>query len=101
MGWKTTWNDPLMSYLALYHQPMGDKRTRQTFDETIRGIIGVGSLICQRIAVASLILAKAKKDAQRVIRLASAKRVLALGGRCGAFDQTVTRGSHRALGTGT
>ncbi len=45
MEWKTTWNGPLASYLAPYHQLMGDKRTRMTFDETIRGIIGAGSLI--------------------------------------------------------
>ncbi len=36
MEWKTTWNDPLTNYVAPYHQLMGDKRTRTTFDETIR-----------------------------------------------------------------
>ena len=42
-----------------------------TFDETIRGIMGAGSLICQQIAAASPRLAKGKKGAQRVIGLAS------------------------------
>jgi hypothetical protein len=71
MEWKTTWNDPLTSYVAPYHSLIGDKRTQKTFDETIRGIMGAGSLICQQIAAHSPLLAKAKKGAQRVIRLAS------------------------------
>ena len=71
MEWKTTWNDPLTSYLAPYHDLIGDKRTRTTFDETIRGMMGAGSLICQQIAVHSPVLATAKKGAQRIIRLAS------------------------------
>jgi hypothetical protein len=53
MEWKPTWNDPLTSYLAPYHDLIGDQRTRTTFDETIRGIMGAGSLICQQIAVHS------------------------------------------------
>ena len=76
MEWKTTWNDPLTNYVAPYHQLMGDKRTRTTFDETIRGIMGAGSLICQQIAVHSPVLAKAKKGAQRVIRLARGESTL-------------------------
>ncbi len=71
MEWKTTWNDPLTRYVAPYHDLIGDKRTRTTFDETIRGMMGAGSLICQQIAVHSPVLAKAKKGAQRIIRLAS------------------------------
>jgi Transposase DDE domain len=71
MEWKSTWNDPLTRYLAPYHDLIGDQRTRTTFDETIRGILGAGSLICQQIAAASPVLATAKKGAQRVIRLAS------------------------------
>jgi hypothetical protein len=71
MEWNTTWNDPLRDYLAPYHDLIGDKRTRTTFDETIRGIMGAGSLICQQIAASSAILAQAKKGAQRIIRLAS------------------------------
>jgi Transposase DDE domain len=71
MEWKTTWNDPLRRYLAPYHELIGDQRTRTTFDETIRGIIGAGSLICQQMAVHSPVLAKAKKGAQHIIRLAS------------------------------
>ncbi len=76
MEWKTTWNDPLTNYVAPYHQLMGDKRTRTTFDETIRGIMGAGSLICQQIAAHSPVLAKAKKGAQRVIRLAHGESTL-------------------------
>ena len=76
MEWKTTWNDPLTSYLTPYQSLMGDKRTRTTFAETIRGIIGAGSLICQQIAAHSAVLAKAKKGAQRVLRLASGQSTL-------------------------
>ncbi len=71
MEWKTTWNDPLTRYVAPYHHLIADKRTRTTFDETIRGIMGAGSLICQRIAASPAVLATAKKGAQRIIRLAS------------------------------
>jgi hypothetical protein len=71
MEWNTTWNDPLRTYVAPYHERIGDKRTRTTFDETIGGIMGAGSLICQQIAAHSPVLVKAKKGAQRVIRLAS------------------------------
>ncbi len=35
--------------------------------------MGAGSLICQQIAAHSPVLAKAKKGAQRIIRLASGK----------------------------
>jgi hypothetical protein len=69
MEWKTTWNDPLTSYIAPYHSLIGDKRTQKTFDETMRGIMGAGSLICQQSAAPSPMLAK--KGAQRVMRLAS------------------------------
>ena len=71
MEWKTSWNDPLTSYVAPYHDLIGDQRTRTTFDETIRGMLGAASLICQQIAAHSPILAKAKKGAQRIIRQAS------------------------------
>jgi hypothetical protein len=76
MEWKSTWNDPLTSSVARSHDLIGDKRTRTTFDETIRGIIGAGSLMCQQIAAASPIRAKGKKGAQRVIRLASGESTL-------------------------
>jgi hypothetical protein len=70
MEWKTTWNDPLTSYVAAFDDLIGDKRTRKTFGETVRGIIGAGSLICQQIAGQSPVLSQGKKGAQRVIRLA-------------------------------
>jgi hypothetical protein len=71
MEWNTTWNDPLRAYLTPYHELIGDQRTCTTFDETIRGIMGAGSLICQRIAASSPVLAKVKKGSQRILRLAS------------------------------
>jgi hypothetical protein len=71
MEWNATWTDPLRTYVAPYHELIGDKRTRTTFDETIRGLMGAGSLICHRIAAHSPVLAKAKKGAQRILRLAS------------------------------
>jgi Transposase DDE domain len=71
MEWNATWKDPLRTYLAPYDALIGDKRTRKTFEETIRGIMGAGSLICQQIAAACPMLAKVKKGAQRILRLAS------------------------------
>lgn len=73
MEWNTTWNDPLTKYLAPYHELMGDKRTDKTFDEIMKGIIGAGSVICQRIAAHSPLLSQGKRGAQRIIRLASAE----------------------------
>ena len=71
MEWKATWNDPLTRYLAPYHELIGDKRTHSTFDEVVKGLIGAGSLICQRIAAHSAQLSQGKKGSQRIIRLAS------------------------------
>src|SRR5258708_21172194 len=71
MEWKATWNDPLTKYLAPYHGLIGDKRTHKTFDEVIKGIVGAGSLICQRIAAHSAQLSQGKKGSQCIIRLAS------------------------------
>src|SRR6266567_5988119 len=70
MEWKTTWNDPLTSYVAAFEDLIEDKITRRACAETIRGIIGAGSLICQQIAGQSPVLSQGKKGAQRVIRLA-------------------------------
>jgi hypothetical protein len=70
MEWKTTWNDPLTSYVSAFDPLIGDQRTHRTFGETVRGIIGAGSLICQQIAGQSPVLSQGKKGAQRVIRLA-------------------------------
>ena len=80
MEWKTTWNDPLTSYVAAFDDLIGDKRTRKTFGETVRGIIGAGSLICQQIAGQSPVLSQGKK-------------------RCPTGDSTGDGGKYAALGT--
>src|SRR2546425_5589013 len=71
MEWKTTWEDPLTSYLKSFAGLIGDQRTRKTFGEIVKGIITAGSLICQQIAAQSAELSKGKKGSQRVIRLAT------------------------------
>jgi hypothetical protein len=71
MEWNAAWNDPLTEYLAPYQELMGDKRTRTTFNEVVKGIMGAGSLICQQIAAHSLLLSQGQRGAQRIIRLAS------------------------------
>src|SRR6185503_10820319 len=71
MKWELDWNDPFTQYLAPFDQLVGDRRTWTTLTETVRGIIGGGSLICQRIAAQSPILSAVKKGAQRIIRLVS------------------------------
>jgi hypothetical protein len=73
MEWNTTWEDPFTSYVKRFYGLIGDQRTRKTFGEIVKGIIGAGSLICQQIAAQSAELSKGKKGAQRVIRLASAE----------------------------
>ena len=48
MKWDFAWNDPLTVYLEPFDGLVGDRRTWTTLTETVRGIIGSGSLICQR-----------------------------------------------------
>lgn len=71
MKWELDWNDPFTQYLMPFDTLVGDRRTWTTLTETVRGIIGGGSLICQRIAAQSPILSQVKKGAQRIIRMAS------------------------------
>jgi hypothetical protein len=69
--WLPTWEDPLTSYVKQFDRLMGDQRTRKTFGEVVKGIIGAGSLICQQIAARSVELSRGQKGSQRVIRLAT------------------------------
>src|SRR5438105_2813948 len=71
MEWTSTLQDPLTRYLKPFAALIGDQRAKKTFGETIKGIIGAGSLICQQIAAQSAELSKGKKGSQRVIRLAT------------------------------
>ncbi len=68
MRWAKTWESPLGTYLQSFEALMGDKRTAETFQEIIKGIIGAGSLVCQRIARHSSVLAGIKYGSQRVLR---------------------------------
>ena len=70
MTWETSWGDPLADYLGHYAGLIGDRRTGVTFGAVVRGIIGAGSLVCERIAAHSPILATTNSGGQRVIRLA-------------------------------
>jgi hypothetical protein len=69
MKWELDWNDPFTCYLEPFETLVGDRRTWVTLTETVRGIIGSGSLVCQRIAAHAPVLAAVKKGAQRVIRM--------------------------------
>ena len=71
MEWNATWEDPRTRYLKPFDGLIGDQRTRKTFGETVKGIIGAGSLIGQRIAAHAAELSKGKKGSQRVLRLAT------------------------------
>jgi len=71
MQWELAWNDPFTQYLTPFDHLVGDRRTWTTLTETVRGIIGSSSLICQRIAAQSPILSSVKKGAQRIIRMVS------------------------------
>ena len=61
MKWELDWNDPFTQYLAPFDRLVGDRRTWTTLTETVRGIIGSGSLICQRIATQSPILSRVQR----------------------------------------
>src|SRR5437868_14650624 len=71
MEWNLSWENPLTSYVKHFDGLIGDRRTRKTFGEIVKGIIGAGSLICQQIASQSAELSQGKKGSQRVIRLAT------------------------------
>lgn len=69
MQWELAWNDPFAQYLQPFDALIGDRRTWVTFTETVRGIIGSGSLVCQQIAAHAPLLAPVVKGAQRIIRM--------------------------------
>jgi Transposase DDE domain len=71
MQWELAWNDPFTQYLEPFESLVGDRRTWVTLTETVRGIIGSGSLVCQQIAAHAPVLASVTKGAQRVIRMAT------------------------------
>ncbi|MDQ5852596.1 MAG: transposase [Chloroflexota bacterium] len=71
MEWRATWEDPFTTYLLQFDSLIGDARTRITFTEVVKGIIAAGSLVGQRIAAHSPLLAAVKDGAQRVLRLAT------------------------------
>jgi len=60
----------LPAYLASFDRLSGDRRTRVTLGEIVKGIIASGSLVCQQIAASSAVLSAAKEGGQRVSRLA-------------------------------
>ncbi len=69
MEWQTTWDDPFTAYLMQFDSLLGDARTRTTFTATVTGILAAGSLVCQRMAAASPVLAAVQNGGQRVIRM--------------------------------
>ena len=71
MEWQSSWEGPLQRYLQRFDGLLGDVRTRRTFQESIKGIMAAGTLICQRIAACSPLLSQAKDGAQRILRLAT------------------------------
>ena len=71
MEWQASWEGPLQSYLQRFDGLLRDARTRRTFQESIKGIMAAGTLICQRIAACSPLLAHVKDGGQRIIRLAT------------------------------
>src|SRR5262249_21187578 len=73
MKWELDWNDPFTHYLESFETLVGDRRTRTTLTETVKGIISSGSLVCTRIAAHSPILGAVKKGAQRIIRMVRAE----------------------------
>ena len=99
MEWKATWDDPLTRYLAPYHELIGDKRTHTTFDEVIKGLIGAGSLICQRIATHSAQLSQGKKGSRARSSLGKWREYEALKHRCRACNRSVAHRCRRIPGT--
>lgn len=63
--------DALTTYLDYYAPLIGDQRTAQAFQGTVKGIIGAESLVCARIAAHSPELAVSKNGEQRIRRMVS------------------------------
>jgi hypothetical protein len=61
--------DVLEEYLSYYAPLIGDKRTQQAFQGTVKGIIGAESLVCARIAAHSPELAGGSNGEQRIRRM--------------------------------
>lgn len=59
----------LTTYLKQWDRLVGDRRTGVTMRAVVQGIIGSGSLICERIGSWSPVLAISKERGQRVSRL--------------------------------
>ena len=78
MKWELDWNDPFTQYLEPFEHLVGDRRTWVTLTQTVRGIIGSGSLVCQQIAAHAPVLASVKKGAQRSPKLDAAHLTLQL-----------------------
>ena len=97
MEWNTTWENPLTSYVKHFDGLIGDQRTRKTFGEIVKGIIGAGSLICQQIAAQSAELSTGKKG-RSVIRSGDRSEYAALGTGCGASDRALAGGCSPAVG---
>ena len=60
----------LATYLKRWDRLVGDRRTGVTMREVVQGIIGSGSLVCERIGSWSPVLAMSKERGQRVSRFA-------------------------------
>jgi hypothetical protein len=100
MEWQANWEGPLQSYLQRFDGLLLDARTRRTFQESIKGIMAAGTLICQRIAACSPLLSKAKDGAQRILRLASGESTKRKPRGCRASDGATAGGGRRATGPG-
>jgi hypothetical protein len=59
----------LEEYLSYYASLIGDRRTQEAFDGTVKGIIGAESLVCARIAAHSPELAASSNGEQRIRRM--------------------------------
>jgi hypothetical protein len=73
VDWEAGWEEPFSGYAKHFGELIGDQRTRVTFEETLKGIIGAGRLVCGKIAAHSAVLSKARDGGQRVIRFAKGK----------------------------
>ena len=78
----------LPEYLTAFDGLIGDQRTWVTFGETVKGIIGAGSLACQRIAASSAILSAAKEGGQRVSRMATGESKTVIVPAVDAFGES-------------
>ena len=65
--WESTWAAPLRAFLQPFHVLSGDRRTTQTLEAIVQGLLTAGTTVCSQIATHAPLLG-ARPHAERRVR---------------------------------